>query len=128
MRLEELSKIAKRRRLDQLVVTAQADIFALTGVNTDNGILTADALYTDFRYVAAARRVAPGLKVLDIKRFVPKGRRIGCWFGMPHSKFLALQKMARSAKFVDVADDLAAIRAVKTPDEIERIRAAETAW
>ena len=125
MRLEELKKIAKRRRLDQIVVTAQADIFALTGVNTDNGILTADALYTDFRYVAAARRVAPGLKVLDIKRFAPKGRRIGCWFGMPHSKFLALQKKARRARFVDISDDLSALRAVKTPDEIGRIRAAE---
>ena len=126
MRLEELKTIAKRRRLDQLVVTGQADILALTGVNTDNGILTADALYTDFRYVAAARRVAPGLKVLDIKRFKPCGRRIGCSFSMPHSRFLALREKApRGSRFFDVSEDLSALRSVKTPDEIARIRAAE---
>ena len=125
MRLDALLKIAKRRRLDQVAVTGQADIFALTGVNTDNGILTADALYTDFRYIPAARRVAPGLKVLDIKRFKPGGKRIGCSFGMSHAKFLALKEKAPRAKFVDLSDDLAAVRAVKTPDEIVRIRAAE---
>ena len=125
MRTRELSKVRKARRLDQVFVTGRPDIMALTGVDTDNGILTEDALYTDFRYIPAARRVAPGLKVLDIKRFVPASGRVGCDFRMPHNRLLAFQKRAPKAKFVDISKNLSAIRAVKTPDEIERIRAAE---
>ena len=101
MRMDELSKIRKRRRLDQVFASAQADILALTGVNTDNGILTEDALYTDFRYIPAARRVAPGLKVVDIKRFRPAVGRVGCDFRMPHDRLLAFQKRTRKAKLVE---------------------------
>ena len=125
MRMDELSKIRKRRRLDQVFASAQADILALTGVNTDNGILTEDALYTDFRYIPAARRVAPGLKVVDIKRFRPASGRVGCDFKMPHNRLLAIQKRNPKAKLVDISKELSAIRAVKTPDEVERVRAAE---
>ena len=124
-RIDELSKLRKRRRLEQILVTGRSDIMALTGVDTDNGILTDDTLYTDFRYIPAARRVAPDLKVVDIKRFRPAFGRVGCDFRMPHSRILAWQKHSPKAKFVDISKDLSAIRAVKTPDEIERIRAAE---
>ena len=125
MRIDELSKIRKSRRLDQVLVTGQADILALTGVDTDNGILTEDVLYTDFRYIPAARRIAPGLKVLDIKRFRLASGRVGCDFKMPHNRLLAFQKRSPKAKFVDISKSLSEIRAVKTPDEVERIRAAE---
>ena len=125
-RIDELSKLRKRRRLDQVFITGQPDILALTGVDTDNGILTDDTLYTDFRYIPAARRVAPDLKVVDIKRFRPAtGGRVGCDFRMSHNRFVAFQKRSPKAKLVDVSKDLSAIRAVKTSDEIGRIRAAE---
>jgi Xaa-Pro aminopeptidase len=72
-------------------------------------------------------RVAPGLKCRDLKAFKVRGRRIGYESSMPHAQFLKLRKLApRGAKFVDVADDLLALRAVKTPDEVGRIRAAES--
>ena len=125
MRIDELSKVRRRRRLDQVFVTGQADIMALTGVDTDNGVLTEDALYTDFRYIPAARRIAPGLKIVDIKRFRPAVGRVGCDFRMPHDRLLAFQKRTRKAKLVDISKDLSAIRAVKTPEEVDRIRAAE---
>lgn len=124
-RIEELSQLRKRRRLDQVMVTGQYDILALTGIDTDNGILTEDRLYTDFRYIPAARRVAPDLKVVDIKRFRPAAGRVGCDFRMAHSRVLSFQKRSPKTKFVDIAKDLSAIRSVKTPSEIERIRAAE---
>lgn len=125
MRIDELSRIRTRRRLDQVFVTGRADILALTGVDTDNGILTDGALYTDFRYIPAARRVAPGLKVVDIKRFRPATGRVGCDFKMPHIRLLSFQKSTPKAKFVDISKNLSEIRAVKTPDEVERVRAAE---
>ncbi|MBQ6330413.1 MAG: aminopeptidase P family protein [Kiritimatiellae bacterium] len=135
MRLDGLSRLASRRRLDQVLVMNQGNIRALAGVNCDNAVLalsrrprTGDwsaALYTDFRYVPMVHRVAPKLACRDLKRLRASGARIGYEPSIPHSRFLALAKQAPRAKFVDVSKDIAELRAVKTPDEIERLRAAE---
>ena len=125
MRIDELKKIAKKRKLDLVMVTGEANVLAITGIKSDNAILTAEALYTDFRYIPAAHRIAPKLKVIDIKRFKVKGKRIGYEGAIPHSRFLKWQKEARKATFVDITKDLQAIRMVKTPEEIEKLRAAE---
>ena len=148
MRTEELEKIAKRRKLDLVLVADQANIRALTGINCDNAVLKVAGLrgcvvarfsielFTDFRYVPMVHRVAPNLKVVDIKRFGTGVRRtgkrspdrfnrIGYESSIPHAKFLEWQKKFPKAKFVDISKDLAAIRAVKTPDEIAALRAAE---
>lgn len=134
-RIEELEKAARRRKLDLVLVLGQANILALTGVNCDNAVLAVApgargdrprvALYTDFRYAPMVRRVAPNLACRDIKRIKLSGSRIGFESTIPHAKYLALVKKAPKAKFVDVTDDLALLRAVKTPGEIERLRAAE---
>ena len=139
MRTDELEKVAKRRKLDLVLVADQANIRALTGINCDNAILQLATrnsqletlLYTDFRYVPMVHRVAPELKCGDIKRLgVGKRRprrfeRIGYESSISHAKFLEWQKKFPKAKFVDISKDLAAIRAVKTPDEIAALRAAE---
>ena len=39
MRTDELVKIAKRRKLDLLLVHDQANVRALTGINCDNAVL-----------------------------------------------------------------------------------------
>ena len=53
MRIEELTKIVQRRKLDLALVADQANIRALTGINCDNAILAfrlaSPVLYTDFR-------------------------------------------------------------------------------
>ena len=134
-RILDIAKVARRRRLDILLVCDHANIRAMTGVNSDNAVLTIapgdkdgamkTVLYTDFRYVPMVRRVAPRLACRDIKRLKIKGSRIGYESSIPHSKYLSLVSKARRAKFVDVADDIERLRAVKTPDEVARIRAAE---
>ena len=145
MRIEELEKIARRRKLDLVLVADQANIRALTGINCDNAVLKGErvrrgegekfgvALYTDFRYVPMVHRVAPKLKCRDIKRLgvsrrgagTSRPRRIGYESSISHARFLEWQKKFPKAKFVDVSKDLAAVRAVKTADEIAAIRAAE---
>ena len=141
MRTEELEKVAKRRKLDLVLVANQANIRALTGINCDNAILQTfqtfqtfqTCLYTDFRYVPMVHRVAPKLKCRDIRQFGKRaGRRspdrfnrIGYESSISHARFLEWQKKCPKAKFVDISKDLAAIRAVKTPDEIAALRAAE---
>ena len=143
MRTEELEKIARKRKLDLVLVADQANIRALTGINCDNAVLKVSKfqgfrvsrfqveLFTDFRYVPMVHRVAPKLKCCDLKRF-GKGKRrprrfnrIGYESTIPHARFLEWQKKFPKAKFVDVSKDLAEIRAVKTPDEIAALRAAE---
>ena len=143
MRIEELKRIAHRRKLDLVLVADQANIRALTGINCDNAVLKVSKfqgfrvsrfqveLFTDFRYVPMVHRVAPKLKCCDLKRF-GKGKRrprrfnrIGYESTIPHARFLEWQKKFPKAKFVDISKDLAEIRAVKTPDEIAALRAAE---
>ena len=135
-RIEELEKAARRRKLDLVLVLGQANILALTGVNCDNAVLAVApgargdrprvALYTDFRYAPMVRRVAPNLVCRDIKRIKLSGSRIGFESTIPHAKYLALVKKAPKAKFVDISGDLALLRVVKTPDEIAKLRAAES--
>ena len=124
MRTDEIVKLAKRRRLDAVLVCGQANVRALTGVNCDNAVLEVNnriiessnsrmggtfnaVLYTDFRYIPMVHRVAPKLKCRDLKSFRIAGRRIGYESSISHAKFLQFQKLApRGAKFVDVAEDL----------------------
>ena len=135
MRTEELLRIARRRKLDRVLVTDLANVRALTGVNCDNAVVEATGdrvvFYTDFRYVPMVHRVAPELTVRDIwrlgmgKRCPHRFCRIGYESSIPHARFLAWQKLFPKATFVDVAKDLAQMRAVKTPEEIAALRAAE---
>ena len=125
MRMAALQMLARRRRLDQVLVTDRANILALTGVNCDNAILTLDAFYTDFRYVPMVHRVAPWLKVRDIRRFRPEGKRIGYEESVSVQRFVAWQKVARRAEFVAIGDDLARMRSVKTAKEADALRAVE---
>ena len=143
MRTDELERIAQRRKLDLLLVADQANIRALTGINCDNAVLCVKrwrsgevekpevVFYTDFRYVPMVHRVAPKMRVKDIKRLGVEKRspdrfkRVGYESSISHARFLEWQKKFSKAKFVGISKDLAAIRAVKTPDEIAALRAAE---
>jgi Xaa-Pro aminopeptidase len=135
-RLDAFIRCLRRRRLDAALLFDEANIRSLTGVACDNAALEivlpgAGAppqivFYTDFRYVPMVHRVAPWLRVEDIRRLPVAGKRIGYEPSMPHARFLRLQKKNRRAVFVDVERDVLQLRAVKTDDEIEKIRAAES--
>ena len=135
MRIEEFVSVARKRKLDQAIVCGEANLLALTGIRCDNGILEvrrtttgrfAVAFYTDFRYVPMVHRVAPQLRCRDIKSFRLAGSRIGIEYSISHARYLSLAKAApRKAKFVDLTNDLAEIRMVKTPEEIAKLRDAE---
>ena len=143
MRTGELEKLVKRRKLDLVLVADQANIRALTGINCDNAVLEVSRfqgfrvsgfqveLFTDFRYVPMVHRVAPNLKCRDIRHFGTGKRspgrfnRVGYESSISHACFLEWRKKFPKAKFVDISKDISLIRAVKTPDEIAALRAAE---
>lgn len=124
-RMEKIADIARRMKLDQFLVFNEANIRALAGVECDAACLTGDSVYTDFRYAAMFRRVAPWLKVKDIRRLKPRGRRIGYEPSISHSRFAQLQAAAPKAEFVDIEESILAMRMVKTEAELAGIAAAE---
>ena len=132
-RLDEFTALVRRRRLDAAILFDRANIRSLTGVDCDNAALVVEVdgakagvkFYTDFRYVPMVHRVAPQLKVVDMKRLKVAGRRIGYEPTMSHARFLRLQKAHRRAKFVDVDAMAKELRSVKVAWEVEKLRAAE---
>ena len=135
------------RGLDAAVVFNEANVKALTGVDCDNAGLLVFApptpkhpntptpphlpprvvFHTDFRYVPMVHRIAPWLKVADIKKlggarpFRAAGVRlakIGYESSIAHARYLKLEKTFPDATFTDVDADLKALRAVKTPEEL----------
>ena len=139
-RLESLAAKAAKRRLDAALLFGEANIRAVTDVTCDNGCLVvrsgaAPVFFTDFRYVPMAHRVAPWLKTVQLRRgenfaqaakkSLPRGvRRLGYEGSVPASRYLSLQKAFRRATLVDVAEDVLALRAVKTLPEIAKISRA----
>ena len=139
-RLESLARRAARRRLDAILLFGEANIRAVTDVTCDNGCLVvrpgvAPVFVTDFRYVPMAHRVAPWLKTIQLRRgqsfaqavklLLPRGvRRLGYEGSVPASRYLSLLKAFRRATLVDVAEDVLALRAVKTLPEIAKITEA----
>ena len=122
------------------IIRTAANVRALTGVDCDEAwVVVRDGgeptLYTDFRYIPMAHRVAPKLKVRDIKHLKndlvrlwggkgASSRRIGFEKAISVAEFEKLRKILPRAKFEDVTRDLAKRRSVKTPEEIEKMRAA----
>ena len=139
-RLESLVRRAARRRLDAVLLFGEANIRSVTDVVCDNGCLVVSphaepTFITDFRYVPMAHRVAPWLKTVQLKRgqkfadaakaAMPRGvRRLGYEGSVPASRYRSLQKAFRRAELVDVAEDVLALRAVKTLPEIAKITRA----
>ena len=139
-RLAALAAKAAKKRLDAILLFGEANVRAVTDVTCDNGCLVvrpgeAPVFLTDFRYVPMAHRVAPWLKTVQLrrgqtfaqaaKRLLPRGvRRLGYEGSVPASRYLSLEKAFRRAALVDVAEDVLALRAVKTLPEIAKITEA----
>ncbi len=137
-RLAALSAVVQEKGLDLALVFNQANICALTGIDCDSACLVirptaTGTLLTDFRYTAAIERLAPWLTVGDIERV--RGKRpftraknaptkIGYESSISHARFLKLEKAFPGAEWTDLSKDVAELRAVKTLDELTRIRAA----
>ena len=132
-RLEAFVSVVREKGLAAAVVYNQANVRALTGIDCDNACLlvvpgkkTAKVVFhTDFRYVPMVHRLAPWLTVKDIKKVVFSGKKVGYESTVTAARYLGLVKKHPKTEFVDIDADVKALRAVKTPDEQEKLRAAE---
>ena len=121
-----------------MILRTRANVRAVTGVDCDgeawavvvNGMAT---LYTDFRYIPMAHRVAPALRVRDVKRFEAdlrrafggrgaSGRRVGFEKAISVADFEKLKKVLPRVKFTDATRALQRRRAVKSEEEIAKMR------
>ena len=136
-RLAAFAAKLRQRGIVAAFVHGEANQKGLVGFGCDNGCLRVEAggpvvFFTDFRYIPAAKREAPWLDVRDMASLCaadirrPRGGkfRMGYEGSIPATRYLALKRTFRSAELVDVGNDLLLLRAVKTPDEIARIKEA----
>ena len=141
-RLNEVRAVARRRRLDVLLLRNEFNVLSLTGVRSDNCVLAVGEsvhFYTDFRYTVMARRVAPWLDTRDIWKAgraldglraaaalagARSPRRIGFEGGLSARRYLELKKAFPKAVLVDFEKEVLLARAVKTASEVARIEAA----
>ena len=140
-RLDAFSSKLRRRGISMALVCGERNQKSLVGFGCDNGVLCVGPVpthgravfYTDFRYIPAAKREAPWLKVVDIGRLdvrrlaPPRGAfKVGFEGSVPASRYLELQKsFGKRAKFVDVENDVLTLRSVKTSVEIVKMAEAE---
>lgn len=137
-RLQAFVAKLKRRGIAAAIVCNEANLKGLIGFGCDNGrlLVTADGkseFYTDFRYIPAARREAPWVRVRDIRDFaaarlaLPRAEdfKLGYEGSISAERYLAMKKMFRRAALVDIGESLLQLRAVKTPAEIAKIASAE---
>lgn len=138
-RLDRLRQAISEAGLDGLVVSAPANIFYLSGFRGSAGALlvTSDRalLFSDFRYRLQAARQAPDWEFVEVPRrlFARLGetaaeaglQRLG--FNPAHLTCQRREQLAGAAPNVELmpAEGLVEeLRAVKSPDELEAIRAA----
>ena len=138
-RLAAFAGVLREKQLDAAVVFNQANVRSLTGIDCDNACLLVKAdgtvvFHTDFRYVPMVHRVAPWLKVDDIKKVggarpFRSGRakllKMGYESSITHARFMQLEKAFPGATFADIDANVKELRAVKTADELAKLRAAE---
>ena len=134
---ERLSGLVAEKELDQLFVSDLTNVRYLTGFTGTNGacLVGGDELifFTDFRYTERAKtEVAPEWERPDAEReLVPQiiGRMKGR-IGFEDAK-LSVRQLARleaaageDVEFIPAGDLVEQLRAVKEPEELERIAAA----
>ena len=134
---ERLAGLVSEKELDQFFVSDLVNVRYLTGFTGTNGacLVGGDELvfFTDFRYTERAKdEVAPEWERPDAEReLIPQivGRMKGR-VGFEDAK-LSVRQLARleaaageGVEFIPAGDLVEQLRAIKDPDEIERIAAA----
>jgi Xaa-Pro aminopeptidase len=141
-RVKRLAALQKRLRLDAALVFTDVNRYYFTGLETSNGLLLAQTgrppvFLTDFRYIVMARKQAPWLsprllwKAADeqaaLARTGRRWRRVGYEGAISAARFLKLKEALPGVEWVDLSQETAGLRAVKSPAEQRLVRAAVAA-
>lgn len=141
-RVERLRAWQACQRLDALVIVSDINRYYFTGLETSNGLFLSAAseepvFYTDFRYLAMAKSRLNFMPTRTLwrpsdERSVMESlgrewRRVGYEGSMSAARFVALREALPQAEWVDIGNELAAFRAVKSRAEQRLVRGAVAA-
>ncbi|MEI7899592.1 MAG: Xaa-Pro peptidase family protein [bacterium] len=141
-RITRLLAYQKGQRLDALLLFTEINRYYFTGLTTSNGLLlthndSGPAFYTDFRYLAMAKRSTPWLPCRTLwrpadepKAFGKLGKswkRVGYEGQLDTARFLRLKATLPQVEWVDISTPVAEFRSVKSRAEQQVLRAAVAA-
>lgn len=139
-RLKRLRKVILSKDLDGMLVSAESNVSYISGFTGDSSLLVVTSakqyFITDFRYVEQAASECPGWTVVrrgkdglwkTAAAAMAEGgvRKLGFESGhLTHAGHAKLAEAAEGVTLTPLADVVETLRAVKTPEEIERIEEA----
>jgi len=138
-RLKRFQALQKRLRLDAALIVTDINRYYFTGLEASNGMLLTEsagtpAFFTDFRYLTMAKRQAPWLPCHTLWRPAEEPqvmagmgtgwRRVGFEGKIDAARFLQLKAALPDVEWIDIANTIAELRAVKSPAEQRAMRAA----
>jgi len=137
-RIRRIRNILNEKKLDGLMLTGEVSRVYATGLKSSSGVVLftpkESILITDFRYIEAARACSNGVYTVEqsgIERKAPdivcevmrRGKRLGVEADVLTMR--SAESWKKGFKLIPVEDNLRALRAVKDPSEIERMREAQ---
>jgi Xaa-Pro aminopeptidase len=137
-RIQRIRRILAEKNLDGLMLTGEVSRMYATGLKASSGVVLftprENILITDFRYIEAAKAAASGQYTVEqsgIERKAPdivyekmrRGKRLGVEADVLTMR--SAESWKKGFKLIPVEDGLRALRAVKDPSEIERMRTAQ---
>ena len=131
---ERTAKLMERAGSDGMyIITDSRNVFCLSGF-TGEGILLISGrravIVTDFRYIEAAEKNKNGYDVENVTRGIENIAESGIKRAMVEENNLTVSRYKKykeklpNMEFSDASEEIDALRLVKTPQEIEKIKAA----
>ena len=138
-RTKKLNGLLRRKKLDALFIHSEVNRYYFTGLVTSNGIILAERgeeplFFTDFRYLIAAGREVRSMpskllwKAQEHKQvlqgFGAGWKRVGFEGTVSADRYLKLKEALPDAEWVDVGEEIAKLRAIKSAAERQAMRRA----
>ncbi len=133
---DRINKIFENSDVDALLITANPEIFYLSGFTSEDAYLLITReerfIITDSRYFIQAKEQAKDFELVDISSLAPteliknkKIIKIGFLEkSMTFSEYRKLTEKLPEVKFFGISENIEKVRMIKTADEIEKIKVA----
>ncbi len=138
-RTKKLNGVLRRLKLDALFIHSPVNRYYFTGLMASNGIILAERgeeplFFTDFRYLIAARKEVGSMpskllwKAADhakvVAGFGSAWKRVGYEGTLSAERYLKLKAALPDAEWIDISEEIAKLRAVKSSAERAAMRRA----
>lgn len=139
-RVERLRAAAAEAGLDAVLLTSGVNIRYVSGFTSSDAVTLVTEreciLFTDFRYTIQAKEQSPDFALCEIRpetlrdriqEALARNRCRRCGFEQRHMTVAEFQEYrAMPVEFVPFSDEIARLRRIKTPEEIESLRKAQS--